>query len=262
MYDENDDAAAALRVVSVQKEQGLRVPILENDDAKKPAGASSAHEGAHAFKAGSPLPDDRIDPVNATQLILARCGSELYAIDPDDLRASVPEVSRRVGSRTGVIDLRETIIVGAAFSRDAVPELIRTIGTSNIVRYDGWFYLVPQRCGSIRWGEEDPRAFSGVVVAATAREAVAIAESDLADVTDRGTEPALQTNSEHSAGSVPMLVKTVGNYNIVAYEGWYYGLPHALGPVQLEDVDVIEMKGVLRDLSADVVEREILEAQR
>jgi len=54
-------------------------------------------------------------------------------------------------------------------------------------------------------------------------------------------------------------VKTVRDYNIVAYEGWYFGLPHLLGPVDLQTVDVIEMPGVIRDLSADVVEREIQE---
>jgi len=56
-----------------------------------------------------------------------------------------------------------------------------------------------------------------------------------------------------------LLRKTVGNYNVVEYEGWFYGLPHSLGPIDLQTVDVIEIPGVIRDVSADVVEREIQE---
>jgi hypothetical protein len=55
----------------------------------------------------------------------------------------------------------------------------------------------------------------------------------------------------------PRLVATVDHYNVVEFEGWFYGLPHALGPIDLLTTDVIEMPGVIRDLSRDVVEGEI-----
>jgi hypothetical protein len=47
----------------------------------------------------------------------------------------------------------------------------------------------------------------------------------------------------------------------VEFEGWFYGLPHALGPIDLATTDVIEMPGVIRDLSRDVVEGEIKETR-
>jgi radical SAM superfamily enzyme YgiQ (UPF0313 family) len=59
--------------------------------------------------------------------------------------------------------------------------------------------------------------------------------------------------------SVPVLVGSLDGYNVVEYEGWFYGLPQAMGPLDLGQTDVIEMPGVIRDLSRDVVENEIRE---
>jgi hypothetical protein len=57
--------------------------------------------------------------------------------------------------------------------------------------------------------------------------------------------------------SVPQLVGTIEDYNIVSYEGVFYGLPQALGSIDLTQTDVIEMEGVIRDVSRQVVENEI-----
>ena len=57
----------------------------------------------------------------------------------------------------------------------------------------------------------------------------------------------------------PHRVGSLEGYNIVEYEGWFYGLPTALGDIRLEEVDVIEMPGVIRDVSREVVEGEIRE---
>ena len=58
---------------------------------------------------------------------------------------------------------------------------------------------------------------------------------------------------------MPILLATIESYNIVTYEGWVYGIPHALGPLDLTEVDLIGMPGVIRDVSRDVVESEILD---
>ena len=46
---------------------------------------------------------------------------------------------------------------------------------------------------------------------------------------------------------------------MVTYEGWVYGIPQALGPIDLTEVDTIEMPGVIRDVSRDVVESQIID---
>jgi radical SAM superfamily enzyme YgiQ (UPF0313 family) len=59
--------------------------------------------------------------------------------------------------------------------------------------------------------------------------------------------------------SLPILVGSLEGYNVVEYEGWFYGMPQSLGPIDLGQTDVIETPGVIRDLSRDVVENEIRE---
>jgi len=257
--NEGDDAAHALAVVSVQKAQSLRVELPPSREGAACRDASIAREGAYAFKAGSSLPEDRVEALSVNQVFLVRYHDELYAIHSGDLRAAFPELASKYASQAGTIDLRHELGVDAAFTRNAVPELIRSVGTTNVVRYDGYFYLLPQRLGAVRWGEEDVAALPGVIVVSNARDAFAIAEGGAASRPEALAQPKAASRERHKGRSVPLLRKTVGNYNVVEYEGWFYGLPHSLGPIDLQTVDVIEIPGVIRDVSADVVEREIQE---
>ncbi|MBI5673499.1 MAG: B12-binding domain-containing radical SAM protein [Nitrospirae bacterium] len=58
----------------------------------------------------------------------------------------------------------------------------------------------------------------------------------------------------------PVLLRAMPEegYDVISYEGWIYGMPHALGSIDLTEIDVIEMPGVIRDVSRDAVENEIL----
>jgi hypothetical protein len=62
------------------------------------------------------------------------------------------------------------------------------------------------------------------------------------------------------ASKDPILLGTMEaeRYNLVAYEGWVYGLPQGLGDIDLAKVDVMEMQGVIRDVSRDAVESEVV----
>lgn len=254
----DQDAAYALAVVSAQKEP---ISPVEVTGSSETVGAD-AKQGAYAFKAGSALPEDRIEALSTNQVFLVRYRDELYAITPEDLQTAFPELAAEHAVQFGTIDLRDTLQVQAAFTRSAVPELIRSVGSNNVVRYDGQFYVVPQQLGEVRWGEEDLSARPGMVVASTAREAFAIAESQLSSARSAAEgDQATNAGMRRQSASVPRLVKAVEDYNIVDYEGWYYGLPHSLGSIDLETVDVIEMPGVIRDVSMDVVEKEIQELQ-
>jgi hypothetical protein len=74
--------------------------------------------------------------------------------------------------------------------------------------------------------------------------------------------PIVETTSPATgpSRSPPRLVGSLEGYNVVEFEGWFYGIPQALGPLDLTETDVIEMPGVIRDLSRDVVENEVREA--
>src|SRR5438132_14145459 len=49
-----------------------------------------------------------------------------------------------------------------------------------------------------------------------------------------------------TVGAAPRLLAEQDGHNIVEYEGWIYGIPHDLGPMDLTETDVIAMPGVIR----------------
>lgn len=50
-------------------------------------------------------------------------------------------------------------------------------------------------------------------------------------------------------------------YNIILYEGWYYGVPQKLGSIDLTQIDILELDGVIRDVSKEAVEVEVANIQ-
>jgi hypothetical protein len=84
----------------------------------------------------------------------------------------------------------------------------------------------------------------------------------LAPAKSRAAIPLKTLNAAPPTKSVPVLVGALDGYNVLEYEGWFYGLPQALGPLDLGQTDVIETPGVIRDVSRDVVETEIRELTR
>lgn len=61
---------------------------------------------------------------------------------------------------------------------------------------------------------------------------------------------------------VPTTIGHLRGYRIVSYEGVVYGLPAEVADVDLREVDVMEIPGVIRDVSRLVVEGEILALDR
>ncbi len=60
--------------------------------------------------------------------------------------------------------------------------------------------------------------------------------------------------------STPILVNTLKGYNIVEFNGWFYGLPQSLGPIDLEQTHVLEIPGVIGCRSRIAVEKEVQRA--
>jgi radical SAM superfamily enzyme YgiQ (UPF0313 family) len=123
--------------------------------------------------------------------------------------------------------------------------------------------------GSIPWGDLDLEGLPGIVTGANVTHVIAEVESLLglersagrpsSDANRERTAPSLRTTTTNHRTTRPQLVGSLAGHNIVEYEGWFYGIPKALGDIRLEDVDVIEMPGVIRDVSREVVEGEIRE---
>lgn len=145
-----------------------------------------------------------------------------------------------------------------AISKDATPELMRTIANYNLVQYDGRFYGVPHG-NYIDWNDFDIEAVPGMVAARTAKEATWLIEAAIGKTSQLGTQRSTDvvTGPASEAWPLPVLLETVGEYNLVGYEGWIYGIPHTLGALDLTETDVTELPGVIKDVSRDVVINEI-----
>jgi radical SAM superfamily enzyme YgiQ (UPF0313 family) len=118
----------------------------------------------------------------------------------------------------------------------------------------------------VRWGEDKIAAFPGVVTSSN----LVVVLNEVEKITGvarrrvtagEGAGEIIQSLQlpQVAARSVPRLVNSLEGYNVVEYEGWYYGIPQRLGNMELDKTDVIENPDVIRDLSREVVENEIRE---
>ena len=152
------------------------------------------------------------------------------------------------------------IVVIRALTKGVQPSMLTSLHGYNLVEYDGLFYGIPH---GLAFDWEDPSAVSqsGVIVAESAQKAM----RRIRERSHRRSPVTTVAVSEKGSGpvgevsKVPKLLDTMGGYNIVSYEGFVYGLPHALGPIDLTQTDAIEIEGVIRDVSRQVVENEILD---
>ena len=146
-------------------------------------------------------------------------------------------------------------------TKNAQPELMWTIDNYNLVKFDGLFYGVPQGA-SVDWDSGMVESIHGMLVGQTIGEVVSlIGSGHSANLSQERLSHLDSGSSDMESTKVPVLLRAMPEegYNIVSYEGWVYGMPHELGPIDLAEVDVIEMPNVIRDVSFDVVENEILE---
>ncbi|MDP1771316.1 MAG: radical SAM protein [Methylobacter sp.] len=154
----------------------------------------------------------------------------------------------------------ESFSIVSVVTKNAQPELMWTIGTYNIVKFDGIYYGVPHGT-SVDWESSAIAAIPGMLVDTNITELVAMIDAR----TGTSGQDQVAGNSTNAViteqlSKEPVLMGTMESegYNIISYEGWVYGMPHELGPIDLTQVDVIEMPGVIRDVSRDAVESEVI----
>jgi len=171
------------------------------------------------------------------------------------------DVASAAAGQAGTQVKGEDFCVLSIVTKNALPELMWSINKFNLVKFDGMFYGLPQGV-PIDWDSGDVASIAGVIVGKTSQEVVSAIDSKTqtkseADVLRNVVGPI--ANAAADRAKAPTLLGTMEGHNIVSYEGWVYGLPQELGPVDLTEVDVMEMSGVIRDVSRDVVENEIMD---
>jgi len=167
-------------------------------------------------------------------------------------------------AQAGVAVKGEDFRIVSSVSRHALPELMWAVNDYNLVRFDGRFYGIPHGV-PVDWDEGDIASIPGVLQGHSIREVVALIER----VSGRkAASRAGQAAASHASGpagetsATPVQLGVLEDHDIISYEGWVYGIPRALGAIDLTEVDAMELPGVIRDVSRDVVENEILERAR
>lgn len=155
----------------------------------------------------------------------------------------------------------ENFSIISVTTKNAQPELMCSVGNYNVVKFDGVFYGLPHGT-SIDWESGEISLVDGVITNDRLKEVVS--KIDISNENQEQKNIAVDSHKSESIDEftkTPTILTTMENegYNIVAYEGWVYGMPHALGNIDLTEVDVMQMPGVIRDVSRDAVETEILE---
>jgi len=183
------------------------------------------------------------------------------------LKRPVNRLIRNSDERDRAPESRGVSVAGEDFSIISVvtkgtqPELMWSLDGHNVVKYDGLFYGLPHGM-AVDWENDDLAALPNAIIAQSVKEVVDFITSRSRTTQSAPAAPAPSQRATGPAGEmshVPILIATIESYNIVTYEGWVYGIPHALGPLDLTEVDLIGMPGVIRDVSRDVVESEILD---
>ncbi|MBC8506163.1 MAG: radical SAM protein [Chloroflexi bacterium] len=193
--------------------------------------------------------------------MLVRALGDAYIRRPlIELRNSITGSDELSITLDGVKVEGESFSIVSVVTKNAQPELMWTIGAFNLVKFDGIYYGVPHGA-SVDWESSTIEAIPGMLVGPNVTDLIAIIDS-------LTTVPIQETVTVGSSTSVvaeqhskePVLLGTMesNGYNIVSYEGWVYGMPYSLGPIDLTQVDVIEMPGVIRDVSRDAVESEVI----
>ena len=173
-------------------------------------------------------------------------------------KRSFGKKTRNVGSPVPGHDCRVMSVV----TKDAAPELMWSDNGYNVVEFDGMYYGLPHGI-PIDWQTGCVGEIPGVISGSTVDEVVKnIPDFGVGDQQEKVSQslPGEPRNASRDTGDDdgrPKLLESLETYNLVSYEGWIYGLPHELGPVDLADDDVMSMDGVIRDVSKYAVEAEI-----
>jgi hypothetical protein len=149
----------------------------------------------------------------------------------------------------------------AVVTKNALPELMWSMDGYNVVKYDGVFFGLPHGV-PIDWEADDVASIPGVFTAKTVKAVVNTIESKMQTGGAVQATHATRSQAIGPAGEatrVPVLLGSLEGYNVITYEGWVYGIPQVLGPIDLTEVDTIAMPGVIRDVSRDVVESQIID---
>jgi hypothetical protein len=218
-------------------------------------GNFEAEEAQPIFRAASALGEPEMSVVDGGFSIVKGDG-EFYAVRTETINYLTNTVQLR-GARHATAD----VSVEFAFSAVSGIAMLGQINDYLAFVADGIYMGVHH--GLAQRLSADPRMhgvplyeYPGVVKAKTYPALLQILgwrrDRRLQGMVARGTQPA-----ERPQGAAARVVRSLHGYSIIAYEGWFYGVPEALGPVDLAETDPISLPGVIADVAQAALEQVI-----
>lgn len=194
-----------------------------------------------------------------------------------------PEETFSLGADDKILPLRDFhVVVGAEAWRrtfgDGAPRLLEAHAEDYYVRFmyelrgykilglENRYFAVPVSIDFLKMEMLDEAESLGILTAPSYSAAVAMVleRTGGGELTVPAVDLASVVGGQASGpadmvSKVPVELGFLNGRRIVSYEGWVYGLPPELANVDLLEVDLVGAPGVIRDVSRDVVEGEILE---
>lgn len=214
-------------------------------------------DGGSRFRAASALGEPEISVLESGFTIVRGKDGQTYAVR-GEVADRVGRMARPAGehSQAGDVDVIQAISDGVTMG------VLGLINGHIVFELDQLFYAVPRVVVEAGARNEKLRNLPlyeqpGAVVAKTYPEVLSAIgwrrERRLRGATQTGAS----TTSAGVAASGPRIVRVLHGYNIVAYEGWFYGVPQSLGSVDLTETDALSLPGVIADVAQVAVETEI-----
>ena len=116
-------------------------------------------------------------------------------------------------------DIRVIDVVG----KTAEPEVLQTIGNRNVIEFDGVFYGAKHGFEVSNWHDSDQRNHPDLIAGNTEKE-IRRKILDLAEL-------------EKRAQIKPELLETIGHYNVIEFDGVYYGVQQGIEISNWHDSD-------------------------
>ncbi|PZO41446.1 MAG: hypothetical protein DCF19_09590 [Pseudanabaena frigida] len=135
------------------------------------------------------------------------------------------------------------------------PLLIEMLNNYNILEWKDIYYGIPQSLGSLDITSQDCSQLPEILIA----ESPELLKIQILQKRLQKLEAHLADSKELELfdSESPQLVKSLQDYNIVAYKNMVFGIPQSLGAIDFSQVDVLSLEGVVTGLSVREVQKEI-----
>lgn len=179
------------------------------------------------------------DPADCAACDCFKFGIAFHRLDADSVENYF---TCELGAYVGEIDFQTGDIQTKVTPKP--PRLVLSEGDYNIVAYDDQYFGVPHSLGPLNIDKTDLSAIPNVIV-----------EGKFASTLARVRQANSAVSKDHTKviPAPPRLLLSEGDFNIVTYGDRYFGIPHRLGPLEVDKTDLSTVPDVVIESELEAV---------